>query len=64
MKELKLSSNPIAICYLADSEYFRYLNDPSLSIDEMGVGLVLCSKDLAKLTAMGAIHTCPITTLS
>ena len=57
MKELKLSSDPLAICYLADSAYFRYLNDSSLSIDEMGDGLVLCSRDLAKLTAMGVIHT-------
>jgi hypothetical protein len=57
MKELKLSSDPLAICYLADREYFRYLNDSSFSIDEVGDGLVLCSKDLAKLTAMGSIHT-------
>jgi len=57
MKELELSSDPLAICYLADSEYFRYLNFSSLSIDEMGDGLVLCSRDLAKLTAMGVIHT-------
>ncbi|MDD1752830.1 MAG: HEAT repeat domain-containing protein [Methanotrichaceae archaeon] len=57
MKEIKLSSDPLAICYLADSGYFRYLNDSSLSMDEMGDGLVLCSRDLAKLTAKGAIHS-------
>ncbi len=56
-KELKLSSDPLAICYLADGDYFRYLNDPTLSVDEMGNGLILCSRDLAKMTAMGVIHT-------
>ncbi len=57
MNKLKLSTDPLAICYRADSKYFRYLNDPSLSIGEMGDGLVLCSRDLAKLTSMGVIHT-------
>ena len=56
-KDLKLSSDPLAICYLADDDYFRYLNDPSLTVDEMGEGLALCSRDLAKLTARGVIHT-------
>ena len=55
--ELKLSSDPLAICYLADGDYFRFLNDPSLSVDEMGDGLAICSGDLAKLTARGVIHT-------
>jgi hypothetical protein len=56
-KELKLSSDPPAICYLADGDYFRYLNDPALSVDEIRDGLILCSRDLAKMTAIGVIHT-------
>ncbi len=56
-KKLELSSDPLAICYLADGDYFRYLNDPSLSVNEIGDGLILCSKDLAKMTAIGVIHT-------
>ncbi len=56
-RDLKLSSDPLAICYLADGDYFRYLNDPALSVDEIGDGLILCSRDLAKMTAMGVIHT-------
>ncbi len=56
MRDLKLSSDPPAICYLADGDYFRYLNDPSLSVDEVRDSLTLCSRDLAKMAAMGMIH--------
>ncbi len=56
-KELKLSSDPLAICYTAFGDYFRYLNDPTLSVHEVEAGLILCSRDLAKMTAIGMIHT-------
>ncbi|HWQ19615.1 MAG TPA: HEAT repeat domain-containing protein, partial [Methanotrichaceae archaeon] len=46
-----------AICYTADRSYFTYLNDPSLSIDDLKKGLAVCSGDLAMMARSGSIHT-------
>lgn len=44
------------ICYIANSDYFRYLSDPLLFEDEMRCGLMSCSEDLGRLTRAGLIH--------
>jgi hypothetical protein len=51
------ATEPYAICYLADSDYFRYLGDPSIPISETGKALASCAEDLGKLTRKGLIHT-------
>jgi len=50
-------SEPYAICYIADSDYFRYLGDPTVSIEETRAALVSCAGDLGRLTRSGIIHT-------
>lgn len=53
---LKLS-DPLAICYIANSDYFRYLGDPSIPLDEMRRALASCADDLGRLSRNGLIHT-------
>jgi hypothetical protein len=50
-------TEPYAICYLADGDYFRYLGDPSIPISETGKALASCARDLGMLTRSGLIHT-------
>ncbi|MFB3765739.1 MAG: HEAT repeat domain-containing protein [Methanotrichaceae archaeon] len=59
VQDLKLSdlSEPYAICYIADSDYFRYLGDPSVSTEKMKEILASCAADLGRLTRSGIIHT-------
>ncbi len=54
--DLKLSKAH-AICYIADRDYFRYLSDPTLSLEEMKEGMASCAQDLGKLAGIGLIHT-------
>lgn len=46
-----------AICYIADSDYFRYLGDPTISFEETIEALISCARDLGRLTRCGIIHT-------
>jgi hypothetical protein len=46
-----------AICYIAGSDYFQYINDPALSEEEMKIGMASCAEDLARLAGIGMIHT-------
>lgn len=46
----------IGICYIVDSDYFRYLGDPEVSIDETKAAMVSCAKDLGRLARRGIIH--------
>lgn len=45
-----------AICYIADSGYFKYLGDPSISAEEMKAALASCARDLGRLMKSGIIH--------
>ena len=45
-----------AIGYIADPGYFTYLNNPRLTLQELGAGLCTCARDLARLTRTGLIH--------
>ncbi len=59
VQDLKLSelSGSHAICYITDSDYFRYLGDPAISIEEMKLALASCAMDLGTLMRSGIIHT-------
>ncbi|MHC1631209.1 MAG: HEAT repeat domain-containing protein [Methanotrichaceae archaeon] len=54
--ELDLDGDPCAICYIADENYFKYLNDPLLSPEDVAEGLTICASDLALLARQGLIH--------
>lgn len=56
VQDLKLSE-AYAICYIADCNYFRYLGDPAISIEETKAALLSCAGDLGRLTRSGIIHT-------
>jgi hypothetical protein len=59
--ELKLHPQHYALCFLADKDYFTYLNDSVpqnlLLPDEFKEAMLRCSYLLGRLVALGIIHT-------
>lgn len=56
LREGIYAAEPHAIGYIAGREYFAYVNEPQHSIQVMRRSLLVCARDLARLTGMGLIH--------
>jgi len=56
LREGICAAEPHAIGYIAGREYFAYVNEPQHSIQVMRRSLLVCARDLARLTGMGLIH--------